>query len=93
MSIMYGPGGYLPDHPNNNVVEVVDDHGDGTGTRTTYNPDGSVAEVVEVSDLPIPTPDPSAAVAAALAAVSGLPSDDPARLAAEALAAVMAPNT
>jgi len=39
-----------------NVVEQIIDHGDGTATRTTYHPDGSVAEVVELSGLPIPPP-------------------------------------
>ncbi len=32
------------------------DHGDGTGTRTTYLPDGTVDTVEQLTGLPIPPP-------------------------------------
>ena len=32
------------------------DHGDGTGTRTVYDPDGTVTSVEELTGLPIPEP-------------------------------------
>ncbi len=35
------------------VTEIVD-HGDGTGTRTTYRPDGTVDTVEQLTGLPIP---------------------------------------
>jgi len=65
-TVCYGIGGYLPDHPNGNVIERVIDNGDGTGTRTIYHPDGDVAVVVELTGLPIippPTPDPTERIA------------------------------
>lgn len=34
------------------------DHGDGTGVRTTYHPDGTVDTVEQLTGLPIPEPDP-----------------------------------
>ena len=43
------------------VTEIID-HGDGTGTRTTFLPDGTVDVVEELSGLPIPEPDPEPAV-------------------------------
>lgn len=51
--ITYGLGGYDPDHPNGNVVEQVIDNGDGTGTRTVYNPDGTVASTEPLTGLPV----------------------------------------
>ena len=32
------------------------DHGDGTGTRTTFHPDGTVDTVEQLTGLPIPPP-------------------------------------
>jgi len=59
-SITYGIGGYLPDHPNGNIVEQTVDNGDGTGTRTTYDADGNVTSVEQLTGLavvvvPLPT--------------------------------------
>ena len=51
-STTYGPGGYDPDHPSSNIVEQTVDNGDGTGTRTTYHPDGTVDTVEQLSGLP-----------------------------------------
>ena len=56
------------------VAEIID-HGDGTGTRTTYSPDGTVDTVEHLTGLPIPDPeppvdDPLAAVTALLAQVT-----------------------
>ena len=49
---------------------VLVDHGDGTGTRTTYDEHGNETSVVQLTDLPIPEPAPAeitlADVAAAL---------------------------
>lgn len=53
-----------------NVVERIVDNGDGTGTRTTYTPEGEVESVEELSGLPIPTEptlDPYVVYAEALA--------------------------
>jgi YD repeat-containing protein len=37
------------------------DHGDGTGTRTTYDADGNVTSVEQLTGLPIPVaPEPTA---------------------------------
>ena len=61
MSTTYGIGGYLPDHPTGNIVEQTVDNGDGTGTRTTYDADGNVTSVEQLTGLPIPVepePDP-----------------------------------
>ena len=61
MSVTYGIGGYDPDHPNGNIVEQTVDNGDGTGTRTTYDADGNVTSVEQLTGLPIPVepePDP-----------------------------------
>jgi YD repeat-containing protein len=61
MSMTYGVGGYLPDHPNGNIVEQTVDNGDGTGTRTTYDADGNVTSVEQLTGLPIPVePEPTA---------------------------------
>ena len=51
-STTYGIGGFDPEHPNGNIVEQVIDHGDGTGTRTTYHPDGTVDSVEQLTGLP-----------------------------------------
>ena len=52
----YGIGGHLADHPTTNVVEELLDHGDGTGTRITYNADGTVEATETVSGLPLAGP-------------------------------------
>ena len=41
---------------NGNIVEETVDNGDGTGTRTTYLPDGTVDTVEQLTGLPIPPP-------------------------------------
>jgi len=44
---------------NNGVlVERTVDNGDGTGTRTTFHPDGTVDTVTPLTGLPIPPPEP-----------------------------------
>ena len=35
------------------LVESTIDHGDGTGTRTTYNADGTVASAETITGLPV----------------------------------------
>ena len=40
------------------LVEQIVDNGDGTGTRTVYNPDGTVASTEPLTGLPIPEPEP-----------------------------------
>ena len=43
------------------VRTVTQDNGDGTGTRTTYTPEGEVDTVVQLTGLPIPVaPEPTA---------------------------------
>lgn len=56
-SITYDVGGYDPDHPASNVIAQTVDNGDGTGTRTTYLPDGTIDTVEQLTGLPIP-PEP-----------------------------------
>ena len=53
------------------LVEQTVDNGDGTGTRTTFHPDGAVDTVEQLTGLPIPPPpepDPMADMQAQLAA-------------------------
>lgn len=64
--------------PDGQVVEQTIDHGDGTGTRTHYAPDGTITSTEPVTDLPIPVPDQEARIAdletkldAALALIAG----------------------
>ena len=38
------------------MVEQTVDNGDGTGTRTTFHPDGTVDTVEQLTGLPIPPP-------------------------------------
>ena len=56
------------------LAEQIVDNGDGTGTRTTYRPDGTVDTVEQLTGLPIPEPeaadDPLAAITALLAQVT-----------------------
>ena len=57
------------------LVEQIIDNGDGTGTRTTYLPDGTVDTVEQLTGLPIPPPpepDPMADMQAQLAAQQAL---------------------
>ncbi len=51
--ITYGLGGHDPDLPNGNIVEQTVDNGDGTGTRTTYDADGNVTSVEQLTGLPV----------------------------------------
>ena len=60
---------------NGAIVEQTVDHGDGTGTRTTFDADGNVESVEQLSGLPIPEPpppDPMADMQAQLAAQQAL---------------------
>ena len=90
----YGPGGFDPSHPNGNIVEQVVDNGDGTGTRTTYDPEtGQPTGSEQVTGLPIPEPeaaDPAADVLAAVQTarkeVAGYAASNGTRQAVEALA-------
>lgn len=41
-------------HADGSRVETIE-HGDGTGTRTTYSPDGQVVDVEQLTDLTEPT--------------------------------------
>mgnify|MGYP006783639195 CR=1 FL=1 len=34
------------------------DNGDGTGTRTTYHPDGTIDTTEQLTGLPVPEPEP-----------------------------------
>ena len=43
------------------LIEAVEHHGDGTGTRTVYDADGNVTSVEQLTGLPIPVePEPTA---------------------------------
>ena len=55
-TVSYGIGGYLPDHPNGNIVARTVDNGDGTATRTTYSPEGQVADEVTFPFMADPVP-------------------------------------
>ena len=72
MSTTYGIGGYLPDHPTGNIVEQIIDNGDGTGTRTTFHPDGTVDTVEQLTGLPIPEPEPPDPMAEMQATIDAL---------------------
>ena len=57
------------------LIEQIIDNGDGTGTRTTFLPDGTVDVVEQLTGLPIPPPpepDPMADMQAQLAAQQAL---------------------
>lgn len=69
---VYGVGGYDPDHPNGNIVAQTVDHGDGTGTRTTFDADGNVESVEQLSGLPIPEPPPPDPIAEMQATIDAL---------------------
>ena len=60
---------------NGVLIEQTVDNGDGTGTRTTFHPDGTVDTVEQLTGLPIPPPpepDPMADMQAQLAAQQAL---------------------
>jgi len=60
---------------NGVLIEQTVDNGDGTGTRTTYDADGNVTSVEQLTGLPIPPPpepDPLADMQAQLAAQQAL---------------------
>ena len=38
------------------LIEQIIDNGDGTGTRTTFDADGNVTSVEQLTGLPIPQP-------------------------------------
>ena len=48
------------------LIERTVDNGDGTRTRTTYDPDGNETSVEQLIDLPIPEPVPEHADPVAL---------------------------
>ena len=57
---------------NGVLIEQTVDHGDGTGTRTTFHPDGAVDTVEQLTGLPIPPPpepDPMAEMQATIDAL------------------------
>lgn len=74
------------------LVAVEEYHDDGTGTRTTYDPDGTVTGTEELTGLPIPdvASDPAASVLAAVQTargeVKGYAANNGTRQAVEALA-------
>ena len=45
---------FAPD--GSTLIEQTIDHGDGTGTRTTFHADGTVDTVEQLTGLPIPPP-------------------------------------
>ena len=60
---------------NGILIEQTVDNGDGTGTRTTYDADGNVTSVEQLTGLPIPPPpepDPLTDLQAQLAAQQAL---------------------
>ena len=60
---------------NGVLIEQTVDNGDGTGTRTTYDADGNVTSVEQLTGLPIPPPpepDPLTDLQAQLAAQQAL---------------------
>lgn len=65
---VYGPDGAT-------LLETLEDHGDGTGTRTLYAPDGTPSSTEAVTGLPVETPpatDPLHALARAIVAAETL---------------------
>ena len=57
---------------NGNIVEQTVDNGDGTGTRTTYDADGNVTSVEQLTGLPIPEPPPPDPIAEMQATIDAL---------------------
>lgn len=67
------------------LVEQTIDHGDGTGTHTTFHPDGTVDTVTQLSGLPIPPPpelSPEERIAELEAALAAVSDDQAERMAA-----------
>lgn len=61
--------------PNGDLTERAVDNGDGTGTRTTFDADGNVTSVEQLSGLPIlqpPEPSPEEKLAAVTARLDKL---------------------
>lgn len=54
IATVYGPGGYIADHPNGNVAEQTETHPDGTATVTRYDK----GRAVSVEQVDPPEPDP-----------------------------------
>jgi YD repeat-containing protein len=48
--------GYADLYPDGSISVLVVDNLDGTGTRTTYDADGNVTSVEQLTGLPIPVP-------------------------------------
>ena len=57
---------------NGVLIEQTVDNLDGTGTRTTYLPDGTVESVEQLSGLPIPEPPPPDPIAEMQATIDAL---------------------
>ena len=57
---------------NGRVLSQTVDHGDGTGTRTTYHADGTVDTVEQLTGLPIPEPPPPDPIAEMQATIDAL---------------------
>ena len=76
------------------LAEQIVDNGDGTGTRTTYRPDGTVDTVEQLTGLPIPEPEPPAddPLAAVIALLAQVTPDQLARVLALGVA-VTAPDS
>jgi len=54
------------------LVEQIVDNLDGTGTRTTYDADGNVTSVEQLTGLPIPEPPPPDPIAEMQATIEAL---------------------
>lgn len=87
LNVTYGPGGYDPDAEYNNLVEIVADNGDGTGTLTEYTDAGPL--VTEVTGLPIEPPEPVDPYKVYAAAVAAAETLDDVRAAGAELAAAL----
>ena len=65
------------------LIEQTVDNGDGTGTRTTFHPDGTVDTVEQLTGLPIPEPEPVDPLAILLARLADARSLEEVRQAAQ----------
>ena len=65
------------------LVEETVDNGDGTGTRTTFDAEGNVTSVEQLSGLPIPEPEPVDPLATLLARLADARSLEEVRQAAQ----------
>ena len=54
------------------LIERTVDHGDGTGARMTFDADGNVESVEQLSGLPIPEPPPPDPIAEMQATIDAL---------------------